>query len=104
MPHGRHIHAKEYDRSKAKMRAYPQSDHTLPHWKCVMRCCAKFPSVNLPDQETYDQYSITSPSISFQINHLIVRCPTHGRLPLNDKNVASVDMIMLQNNPQKCTL
>ena len=40
---------------------YPQSDHALPHWKGVMRCCAKFPSVNLPDQETDDKNSDTSP-------------------------------------------
>ena len=38
------------------MCAYPQSDYALPHWKCVMRCCAKCPSVNLPDQETDDKY------------------------------------------------
>ena len=31
MPHGRHIHAKEYDMKKSKMCAYSQSDHALPH-------------------------------------------------------------------------
>ena len=65
--------------------AYPQSDHALPHWKCVMWCCAKFPIVNIPDQETDDQYSNTSPSVLFHIYHLFARCATHGRLQLNDK-------------------
>ena len=50
-----------------------------------MQCCAKFPSVNLPDQETDDQYTNTSPSISFHIYHLIARCSKHGRLLLTDK-------------------
>ena len=86
MPHGRHIYAKASDMAKAKICEYPQSDHTLPHWKCVMQCCSKCPSVNLPDQETDDQYSNTSPSIIFLIYHLIVCCSTHGRLPLNDQN------------------
>ena len=51
-----------------------------------MRCCEKCPSINIPDQETDDQYSNTSTSISFQIYHLIENCTTHGMLLLNDKN------------------
>ena len=78
MPHGHHIYAKAYDTEKAKMCAYLQSDHSLPHWKCVMQWCSKLPSVHLPDQETDDQYSDTSPSIRFHIYHLIALCSTHG--------------------------
>ena len=84
------------------MCSYPHSDHALPHWKCVMQCCAKFPCVNLPDQETNDQYSDTIPSILFHIYHLIARFTTHGRLPLNDKKVVvSVNRIMLQKQSTK---
>ena len=50
MPHGRHIYDKSYYMAKAKMCAYSQSDHALPHWKYVLRWCAKWPSINLPDQ------------------------------------------------------
>ena len=70
---------------KEKMCQYPQSDHALRHWKCVMQCCAKCPSVNIPDQETYDQYSDNIPSIPFHIYHIVARCTAHGRLALNDK-------------------
>ena len=52
MPHWSHIYNKTYDRAKATMCAYSQTDHALPHWKGVLRCCAKFPSINIPDQET----------------------------------------------------
>ena len=85
MPHGRHIYAKAYEMAKATMCAYPQLDHVLPHWNCVLRCCAKLPSVNIPDQETDAQYPYTSPSISFHIYHLIARCTTNVRCPLTDK-------------------
>ena len=74
MPHGRHVYAKSYDMAKATMCAYPYSDHALPHWKCVLQCCANCTSVNIPDQETDDQYSNTSPSIRFHIYHIIARC------------------------------
>ena len=70
---------------KETMCAYPKSDHALSNWKCVIRCCAKFSCINLPDQETDDQYSKTSPSTCFKIYHLIAHCETHGSLPLTDK-------------------
>ena len=84
MPHGRHNYAKSYDMSNATLCAYSKSYHALPHLKCVLQCCAKCPSINLPSHETDDQYPDTSPSISFHIFHLIARCTTHGRLPLTD--------------------
>ena len=73
--------------ANSTMCEYPQLDNELPHWKFVLRCCAKFPCVNISDQETYDQYSNTSLSIRFHIYHVISHCTTHGRLPLNDKKV-----------------
>ena len=85
MPHGRHIYAKAYKLTKATICEYSHSYHELPHWKCVLRCCAKFPRINLTDQETDDQYPNTSPSSRFHIYHLIGSCTRHGRLPLTDK-------------------
>ena len=85
MPHGRHIYAKAYDMEKAIMCANSQSDHALPHWKFVLRCCAKCPSINIPDQETDDKHPNLIPSTHFHIYHLIARCNKHGRLPLTDR-------------------
>ena len=50
MPHRHHIYEKASDVVKATMCAYPQPDYVLPHCTFIMRCCAKFPSINLPDQ------------------------------------------------------
>ena len=79
MPHGRHIYSKAYGMVKATMGAYIYSDHALTHWKCVMRCCAKCPCVNITDQEINDEYSDTTTSIRFHIYHLILHCITRGR-------------------------
>ena len=49
MPHGRHIYAKASDMENATICTYPQSDHVLPHWKCVLRCCAECQHINIPD-------------------------------------------------------
>ena len=85
MPHGRHIYAKVYDMSKAKICANSHSDHTLTHWKYVLRCCAKCPSINILDQETDDKHPNRSPPIRFHIYHLIARCTKHCMLPSTNK-------------------
>ena len=72
---------------KATMCACLNSDHALPQWKCFMRCCSKCPSINLPDQETDDQYFNTSPSIRFHIYHVIAHCTENGSILLNDRKI-----------------
>ena len=74
-------------------------------WKCVLKCCAKFPYANLPGQETDDQYSGTTPLILFHIYHLIYIFIGHVKIQLNDKICfACVNRNLLQKNPQTYTL
>ena len=61
MTHGRHIYSNSSDMAKATMCTYPQSDLTLPKRKFVLWYCAKFPYINIPDQETDNQSSETTP-------------------------------------------
>ena len=104
MPNGRHSYAKSSDMAKAKMCAYPQSDHVLSHWKYVLRRYDNCQYINITDKETYIQYSYTTPSIRFYIYHIIARCTTHGRITLKDKNVFTcVNKNLHQINLQKYT-
>ena len=70
---------------KAKICAKSHSNHVLPHWKCVLRCCAQCPNNNIPDHETDDNHPKPSPSIIFHIYHMIARCKKHGRITLSNK-------------------
>ena len=65
MPHGRHIYAKAFDITNPTMSTYPQSDHALPHQKCVLRCCSECPCINLPDQETNKKHEKQHPQLGF---------------------------------------
>ena len=85
MLHGRHIYVKASDIAQATMCTYPQSDHELTHWKFLLRLCAKFPCINIPDQEIDHHYSDTTTSIRLHIYHIIGRCTSCGRIPLNVK-------------------
>ena len=87
MPHGRHIYAKAYDMANLTMCTYPQSDNELPHWKCVLRCCADCPCITVPDKETTKKHEETTPSIRFHIYHIIGRCTSHGKIPLKEKKI-----------------
>ena len=104
MKHGCHIYAKAYDMTKSKMCTYPQSDHALPHWKRVLRCCADCPCISIPDQETTKKHEETIPSIRFHIYHIIGRCTAHGRIHLKDKKyVTCVNNHIHQITLQKYT-
>ena len=63
MPHGRHIYDKAVELAQATMCTYHQYNHALPQWKCVLWCCANFPCINTPDQETDNNNSYTILSI-----------------------------------------
>ena len=80
MQHGRHIYAKVSDTENATMCTNPCYDNALPHWKCVLRCCADCPCINLPDQETNKKHEETTPSIRFHIYHIIGRFTAHSRI------------------------
>ena len=90
IPHRSHIYAKASDMANATMCTYPQSEHALPHWKCVLRCCADYPFINIPDQETTKKHDETTPSNGFHINHIIGCYVTHGRILLKDKNICYI--------------
>ena len=104
IPHGRHIYAKASDTANATMCTNTHSDHALPHWKCVLRCCANCPCINLPDQETTKKHEETTPSIRFHIYHTIGRCTAHGIIPLKEKTYfTSVNKNLHKINIQKYT-
>ena len=85
MPHELHIYAKESDMTRATMCAYTQSDNALPHLKCVFRCYEKCTCINIPDQETDNYCSETTPSSNFHIYKIIGRVTAHGIIPSKEK-------------------
>ena len=87
--------------TKDTMCTYPQSNHALPHWKCVLRCCAKCASINLPDQEKDINDEETTPSIRFHIYHIIGLCTAHGRITLKDKKICF--MCKQESSSDNCT-
>ena len=65
MPHGRHIYANTSDMANTTICTYHQYEHAPPHWKCVLRCCAKCPCINLPNQKTKQKRKKQHPQLGF---------------------------------------
>ena len=104
MTHGSHIYAKTSDMENETMCTYTQSDYAIPHWKCILWCCADCPCINIPDQKTPKKHDEKTPSIRFHIYHIIARCTDHGRIPLKDKKqVTCVNNNLHQMNLEKYT-
>ena len=80
MPHGKHMLKTAYGMDVATMCAYKSSKYALPHWRCVLRCCAKFQIIDLPSPESDQKNSNASTKIC-----LIVHYTMHGGHPFNER-------------------
>ena len=65
MQYGRHIYAKASGMVNSTVCAYSHYDNALPQWKCVLRCCAECPCINIPDQETNKNMKKQYPQLGF---------------------------------------
>ena len=77
--YGRRIYQTEYDMAMSTMFSYPPSQYVLPHWKCVLHCCAKFICIALPSQELDNHDSNKRPTISFHVYNLFSHYMVHGK-------------------------
>ena len=51
--------------ANATMFNNPHFDNALPHWKCVLRCCANCPCINLSDKERTKNMNKQQPQLGF---------------------------------------
>ena len=51
MPHENNMFPIASGIAMETMCAYLSSNYALTHWKCVLRCCAKYPHMDLPSPE-----------------------------------------------------
>ena len=64
---------------------YQSSRYALPHWKCVLRCCAHFPWIDLPSPES-DQHNYNFiQTIFFHLYQHSLLFTVHGGRPFNEK-------------------
>ena len=77
------------------MCAYPPSQHSFPHCKHVLRCCANLPHIDIISQESYWHHLNTCNTIIFHVYNPISRCTMHWRHPLDEFVFACVLLILL---------
>ena len=52
MPLGKHIFKTSSDKDIATICEYPSSEYVLPHWKCILCCCAQCTRIDIPSPES----------------------------------------------------
>ena len=70
------------------MCAYPDASIKLPHWKCVLRCCANCPTLVIPDEESNPHYETSR--IKFHVYQDMTKCSLHGSRPLTEVKKCSL--------------
>ena len=61
-----------------KMCTCTSKHHELLHWKCVLYCCDKWPSIVIPSHEANKDTTNTCLTIIFHVYHNVLHCNMHG--------------------------
>ena len=61
--------------------------HGIPHWKGVLHCHDKFPSIVIPTQEANKDTTNTCQTISFNVYKNVPYCTMYGRFPYQELKV-----------------
>ena len=62
-----------------KICGFPSDKHSLYHWKFVLSCCTKCPSIVTHNQELHITTQIMCTAIRFHVYKVFSRCTLHGR-------------------------
>ena len=72
--HRRHIYQTSPYMDTATMCVCPSSLYELIHCKCVLHCCAKYPCIDISNQESDKNKSMICPKIHFHVYNLVSHC------------------------------
>ena len=68
----------------------PSQHHWIPHWKYVLRCCEKFPSISIPHQEKNTYATNTCSTISCHIYRNASCYNVCGIQPYKERTICSM--------------
>ena len=78
-PHGCNIHNTATEMEMETMCTCNYTHNGLLHWKCVLRCCERFPSIRIPSQDENRDTTNTYPTIIFHFYRNLSCCTVHVR-------------------------
>ena len=87
MPHGCRINKTAEHISISTMCDVTLYQHDLTHWKCVLCCCSKCPSIVEPNYELHSNTQRVCPTFLFNIHTVVSRCTLRGRRPFEEKRI-----------------
>ena len=68
----------------------PSQHHGLPHCKCALLCCDKFPIIIIPHQETNKDATNTCSAIRFHFSRNVSRCNVNDIHTYEEQTICSM--------------
>ena len=87
---GHHIYNTATYMVMAKMFPYTYKHHLIPHYKCVLRCYDKFPSIVLTSQEENKDTTNMCGTIIFHVYRNVSCCNAHSQRPYQERRTCSL--------------
>ena len=101
MPHGRHNHKTALDMEIATMCDFPSYKNDLTHWKFVLFCFSKYPSIVNPYQELHSNTKNACPSIRFHVYKAVFCSTVHGQYKFEEKGICVLFSTVLPENSNR---
>ena len=77
IPHGYHVYSTSADMAMETIFPWTSKQHGLTHWKCLLCCCDKCPSIFLPSQWANKDTTNTCPAMQLHFYRNFSRCTVH---------------------------
>ena len=84
-PCGYHIYDTSSYMSVEKNFPFTNKHNGIPHWKCVLHCCDKCPSIFQPSQEANKNTTQAYSTIHFNVYRNVAHLIVHGIFPYNKR-------------------
>ena len=89
-PHGCNIYNTDEEMAMSTMCTYNSKHNRPPHWKHVLRCCDKFPSIVLPSQEENKDTTNTCQTMIFYVYRNVSRCNVNDQHTYHERTICSL--------------
>ena len=96
-----HVNNTASDMSNTTKCNFPSKYNVVPHCKCMLSCCVKWPHISIPSQEANRETTSTCPIIGFRVYRNVSCCTLNVIHPYKEQNNVNFFLQFLEQiNPK----
>ena len=90
----RHIYITESEMGIDTICDFPSNKHAFTHWKFVLRCCSRCPSIFNINQELHNTNKSMCLSTYFYVYKVVSRSKGHGKITFEEKSACGLCVVL----------